>query len=170
QLKRAIDLQPAAVGCHYFLAIVQIKRGQPAKALAEAQAEPGPGQRRSALALAWFALGDRAKADMALDEMIRMDAQFRPVAVAMVYAYRGEKEQALAWLNRGWQARDPTVTTILYYPFIVSALRDDARFAAYCRNVRLPVPPAVPGAVRQTGTTAESEPAQRATMEPASGR
>ncbi|MGA8277579.1 MAG: hypothetical protein WB784_05225 [Rhodanobacteraceae bacterium] len=157
ELKRAIDLQPAAVGCHYFLAIVQIKRGQAARALAEAQAEPGPGQRRSALALAWFALGDHAKADAALDDMIRADAQFRPVAIAMVYAYRGEKDQALAWLNRGWQARDPTVTTILYYPFIVPTLKGDARFSTYCRNVGLPIPAGVSAVA--THTSAVPKPA-----------
>ena len=141
-IRRAIEIQPVAEGYHLFLTSVYVKRGQGASALATAQAETNSGLRRLGLALAYSVEGHREQADAALQELIRLDGDTWPVSIAAFYAYRGEREEAFKWLDHAWDVRQPGVTTILYDPFITPGLRDDPRFAAYCRKVGLPPPPA----------------------------
>lgn len=143
ELKRAIDLQPTAVGYNVYLTMLYIKRGDADKAMATAQVNQEDGvNRRIALALAYAMRGDTARADTTIAEMIRRDADTWPVIIAEYYAYRGDKDQAFAWLERARNAHDPSVTSIWEDPIILPALRGDPRFAALCEEIGLPAPSA----------------------------
>jgi len=52
-----------------------------------------------------------------------------PSYVALVYAYLGEKKQALAWLQRAAQDRSIDPTTLRFEP-IFDSLRSDSRYLA----------------------------------------
>ena len=73
-VRKGIALQPQSSRNYMQLARIQILRGQPAAALALAKQETDPFWRTYALALAYFAHGDRAEADAQLKKLIDEDA------------------------------------------------------------------------------------------------
>jgi hypothetical protein len=63
--------------------------------------------------------------------------QFSPFVVATFYAKLGQKEEALAWLEKGYEERDFRMTLIsVDYEFDV--LRSDPRFVALLHRLGLP--------------------------------
>ena len=73
-LRKAIALQPQSAQNYMWLAIIQILRGKPGAAVELAKQETDPFWRTYALALAYFAHGDRAEADAELKKLIDEDA------------------------------------------------------------------------------------------------
>ena len=140
ELERAIELQPTMEAAHSLLAMVYIHQHRFAEAMARAKAEPQPESRRWALASSYFAEGDVPQGQRQLDEMIRLDPGYGPTYVAMVYAMRGDADDAFVWLDRAIAARDPGVATLYELPWLVPALRKDPRMAALCRKLGLPTP------------------------------
>ena len=139
ELKRAIELQPTMEAAQAMLATVYIQQHHLAAAMAAAEAEPQPEARRWALASTYFAQGDAARGQQQLDEMIRRDSSF-PTFMAMVYAMRGDADNAFVWLDRAVAARDPGVASLYELPWLVPALRKDPRMAALCRKLGIPAP------------------------------
>jgi TolB-like protein/Flp pilus assembly protein TadD len=142
-IRRAIELQPDSAAYHFFLAIIEIQRGDAQAALVAAQQEsPGP-FRDTALALAQQFGGDRSAADAALRTLTDRDAGISAYQIAEVYALRNDAKETFAWLDRAWSNRDSGIVNLLYDPFILR-YKDDPRFAAFCRKVGLPVPGEAP--------------------------
>jgi TolB-like protein/Tfp pilus assembly protein PilF len=138
--RRALELQPGADGFGAQLALSLVGQGKFDEALAAAKADPDEMDRLQALAVTWYARGDKAKARSALDEMIRKDAKDGPGLVAQVYGYEGDLDQAFAWLDRAIAARDTSVTTLYEAPINLQSLIKDPRIDAFCRKVGLPTP------------------------------
>ena len=136
---RALELQPAATLYHETLTIIEIQRGDAQAALAAAEQEPPGWAQDTALALARQIGTDRSAADAALRTLIDKDADGSAYQIAQVYALRNDPKATFEWLDRAWSTRDPGITNILFDPFF-ARYKDDARFAAYCRKVGLPVP------------------------------
>ncbi len=63
-----------------------------------------------------------------------------PVLWAEVHLALGEKEQALDWLEKGYQDGDPLLANIKLEPFWWQPLRDEPRFQALLRRLNLPGP------------------------------
>jgi tetratricopeptide (TPR) repeat protein len=59
-----------------------------------------------------------------------------PTDIAYLYLSAGDREQALAWLERAYEARDP-VMPYLGWP-IYAPLRSDPRFKELVRKMNLP--------------------------------
>jgi hypothetical protein len=74
----------------------------------------------------------------------------------MVYAMRGDADNAFAWLDRAVATRDPGVATLYELPWLVPALRKDPRMAALCRKLGLPTPDEV-AAQRAASATVPAE-------------
>ncbi|HEY9110924.1 MAG TPA: tetratricopeptide repeat protein [Rhodanobacteraceae bacterium] len=155
ELKRAIELQPTMEAAQAMLATVYIQQHHLAAAMAAAEAEPQPEARRWALASTYFAQGDAARGQQQLDEMIRRDSSF-PTFMAMVYAMRGDADNAFVWLDRAVATRDPGVASLYELPWLVPALRKDPRMAALCHKLGIPAPAPV-----------AAQPAASATFPPA---
>jgi TolB-like protein/Tfp pilus assembly protein PilF len=139
ELKRAIELQPTMEAAQAMLATVYILQHHLAAAMAAAKAEPQPEAGRWALASTYFAQGDAARGQQQLDEMIRRDSSF-PTYMAMVYAMRGDADNAFVWLDRAVAVRDPGVASLYEQPWLVPALRKDPRMAALCHKLGIPAP------------------------------
>ena len=137
--RKAIELQPGAVGYHWQLAVIEIERGHAEAALAAAQQEPPGYDRDIALALARQVGGDRSAADAALKTVIDKQAGGASYQIAQVYALRNDATETFAWLDRAWSNRDSGIGLLLHDPFI-GRYKDDPRFAAFCRKVGLPTP------------------------------
>jgi hypothetical protein len=56
--------------------------------------------------------------------------------VAEVHAYRGEIDQALAWLDRAYRQKDVTLYRIKGDPLLMN-LQTDARYKIFLRKMKL---------------------------------
>jgi TolB-like protein/Flp pilus assembly protein TadD len=135
--RKAIDLLPAGPGFHGNLGVVLLVRGKAAAALAEFQRDPDESTQRSGAALAYFALGRRAEADAALAEKERLDSTTDAVSIAEIRAYRGEIDQAFAWLDRAYQQHEVGLFAINRDP-LKKSLHGDRRWKAFLRKMKLP--------------------------------
>ena len=90
--------------------------------------------RTYALALAYFANGDRAEADAALKKLIDENADASGSQIAQVYALRKEPEKMFEWLEYAWTTHDSGVIELLTNPFL-RAYKDDPRFIAFTQKI-----------------------------------
>ncbi|MEO5623213.1 MAG: hypothetical protein ABIO74_02155, partial [Dokdonella sp.] len=155
-IRRAIALQPQAVGQYQTLTTIEIKRGDAKAALHAAQQEPPGIWRDVAFAMALQIGPDGAAADAALKTLIDKQADNGPFQIAEVYALRPkDSDNTFLWLDRAWTNKDPGISSLLFDPFLLR-YKDDPRFSAFCGKVGLPTPAGL--ATRQTSPTALSTP------------
>ena len=136
--RKGVELQPTAAGNHRWQVFVAIQRGDGEAALREARLEPNEGYRHFELALAHYARGDRPAADAALAELIAKDGDFLAYQIAEVYAWRGEKDKAFAWLQISLNDHDTGTLSLLIDP-LMRGLRHDARYDGLLAKIGLPV-------------------------------
>jgi TolB-like protein/Flp pilus assembly protein TadD len=134
EMRKAIELQPKSAQNYLDLAIIQILRGNPSAAVEFAKQETDPFWRTYALALAYFANGDRAEADAALKKLIDENADESGSQIAEVYALRKEPEKMFEWLEHAWTTHDAGVISLRYRPFGL-AYKDDPRFIAFAQKI-----------------------------------
>ena len=111
--------------------------GHATEALAQFEREPEEGSRLVGRALANHAMGLKTEADSALARLGETYADRRAYSVARVHAYRGELDQAFAWLDRAYLQRDINCVEVKR-DVLLRNLIPDPRFAAYLRKMRLP--------------------------------
>lgn len=138
-LRKVLELQPAAAGAHNLLMIVALLRKQPDVALREAQLEPAGLFRDTAMALAQQAQGNQAEADAALQRLLDTRAAAAPLSTAILYAYRGDADKVFEWLERSYAQHEPRLVVGLGQVFL-KPYRSDPRFVALCQKVGVPVP------------------------------
>jgi adenylate cyclase len=110
--------------------------GKPADALA-AVSGAGTGVRLTVTVLAEHALGHERESARALDELEKTFGLGFAYQIAEAHAWRGDKDKAFQWLERGYEQRDGGMAMIRYDPFLKS-LRDDPRYSAMVRKLGLP--------------------------------
>jgi tetratricopeptide (TPR) repeat protein len=81
--------------------------------------------------------GRMAEADEALKALIARWADREAYYVAMTYAYRGDHDLALQWLERAYQQKDTSLKDILGEPRFKN-LAGDPRYKALLRKMKLP--------------------------------
>jgi TolB-like protein/Tfp pilus assembly protein PilF len=139
-VRRATELQPLAPEYHLALVELALLRGQVDVAMREAELEPAGLLRDAAVTLVHAARGDREAADATLRSFIEAHGESAPFRIASIYAFRRDADNAFAWLDRAYIARDPRLIRLYPMPF-VSNLKSDGRFAELCRKLNLPQPP-----------------------------
>jgi TolB-like protein len=135
-IRRTLEISPTFSKAHYFLGIAQLLRGQSEMALAEIMKETDEGSRLSGLAIAYFALGRKSDSDAALAQLLKDQAN-RSFEVAGVYAFRGESDDALKWLERAYAQKDPYLCSIKGEATL-KKLEGDPRYAAFLKKMNLP--------------------------------
>jgi len=136
--RKALELNPDLPSAHMWIARVHLMRGDPAAALVEIEREPDPLWRPFGLALAYHASGREQEAAAALRELVEKHGDHAAFQVAEVHAFRGERDQAFAWLERAYSQRDGGFTSMKGDPLLRS-LEPDPRYAAFLRKMRLPL-------------------------------
>jgi tetratricopeptide (TPR) repeat protein len=122
---------------HYGLGLTFLARGRYPEALEEIQHETDDGWRKAGLPLAYWALAERAEADAALETFKTQYAYAGAYQVGEIYAYRGGKDLAFAWLDRAYRRRDSAMSR-LKTDLLFKDLRRDSRYKTLLREMNLP--------------------------------
>ncbi|MFN2476231.1 MAG: tetratricopeptide repeat protein [Chthoniobacterales bacterium] len=138
-LRKAVELRPEASGVHLLLVQAGLCRHEADLALRESESEPPGTLHDVAIALVQTASGDSLKADAALRALIEAHGEEIPFRIAGVYAHRKEPDKVFEWLERAYTLHDPRLIRLRADLFL-RAYETDARFAALCKKIRLPVP------------------------------
>jgi tetratricopeptide (TPR) repeat protein len=95
------------------------------------------GGRQQGLAMVYHALGKKAESQAALDRLLKDDPDESAFEIAEAYAYRGQSDEAMHWLERAYAYKDPG----LYYlkgEMALKSLEGDPRFKAFLKKMKLP--------------------------------
>ena len=136
-LQKAEELNPQLSSLHLTRGTVLFSQGRQQEALDEMEKETGDWEKLSGEALAYHALGRRAESDNALKKLIATHQNEAAFQIAEVYAFRGETDQAFAWLDRAYRQRDSGLPEMKTSPLMKSLLKDQRR-AELLQKMRLP--------------------------------
>jgi tetratricopeptide (TPR) repeat protein/predicted Ser/Thr protein kinase len=143
QLTETLRIDPNFAAARSLLGRALIEAGRGEEGLVElrkaAQGTPTAAV-QSFIAYGEAATGQREEADRALRHVIALsDREYvPPFYVALVYARLGRKVEALEWLERGYERRDPTMVNLFIDPRL-DGLRDEPRFAELVQKMNFPV-------------------------------
>jgi TolB-like protein/Tfp pilus assembly protein PilF len=136
-LRIAPDALPALLGIGRNLLL----QSKPKEASAVFENCPGEDDRLWGKAAVEHALGHPDASRAALDELISRYAHASAFGIAEVYAWRGEKDPAFEWLERGFAGHASGMAGEFRTDPFLRALRDDPRFEALLRKLNLPAGP-----------------------------
>jgi TolB-like protein/Tfp pilus assembly protein PilF len=136
-LRKSLAINPNIDANHFFLGLIQLKGGHLEAAMQEFLADEESSNRAAGLALAYHALGRKSESDAALARLIQENSLFWPSGIALVYAYRGERNEAFTWLEKAYAARDSYLLTFLLGDPFLTPLHDDPRWTALLRKMNL---------------------------------
>lgn len=121
---------------NFYLALCDIIEGQPERALDRLELSSTL-FRLVGTAVAQHELGDRAASDLALQKLADQFAIADGYWVGAVHAWRGENDEAFAWIERALRGGD---SSVMYLPFdpLLAKVRSDPRYARALQALRLP--------------------------------
>jgi len=134
--RKSLTVNPKIEDSHFILGRIQLLDGQPEAALKEFAADSPSGIHDAGLALVSHALGRKAESDVALARLVDEAGKFWPYSVALVHAYRGERDQAFEWLEKARTTRDVDLFYVRKDPFL-RPLHDDPRWAKLMKSMNL---------------------------------
>ena len=111
--RTALSLDPSQAVVHYELGVALLLKGDASGALAEMEKEPIEAYRMIGLPMVYHALGRKADSDAALAALIAKYGKDAACNIAWVYAFRGEADQAFAWLDKAVAYHDSGLAEIV---------------------------------------------------------
>jgi TolB-like protein/Tfp pilus assembly protein PilF len=136
-LRRSLDISPTWGSGRYFLGIALLLQGKYQEALAAFREETLDDGQLEGSAMVYFATGHKTDSNRQLAAAIARDGASWPSGIARVYAYRGEKEQAFAWLDKAYDMHGEDLYFIKGDPLLKN-LEGDPRYTALLRKMNLP--------------------------------
>jgi TolB-like protein len=136
-IQKSLEVDPDSSVARLYLTELDLLEGHADQALADAQQIKDPDWKLLCVALAEHALHHEKESQQALDALIKSSAQAAAYQIAEVYAWQGNKDQALAWLDRAFRQHDGGMT-FLKTDWIFKSLRSDPRYADLLRRLKLP--------------------------------
>jgi serine/threonine protein kinase/Tfp pilus assembly protein PilF len=140
RLKQTLELDPNYWFAHQWVATAYIEKGMFAEAILEARkALETQGVSSRPTALLGYALaksGKHSEAQTELNKLLKLSqARFvSPYNIALIYSALEQRNDALAWLERGYNDRDPRMV-FLKIDTKLNNLRSDPRFQDLLRRV-----------------------------------
>ena len=134
-----LEINPRFWPLHLFLGETYEQQGQYAKALTELRQAQGPTQQATSVIGNVYAVsGQKAEAEKILGELtLRSKSGYLPPTyIARIYAGLGRRDEAMAWLEKAYTARDSHMEFLGVDPTF-DGLRSDARFADLLRRMNL---------------------------------
>jgi TolB-like protein/Tfp pilus assembly protein PilF len=143
QHRRTLELDPASPQAQRYAAWALLQKGRHEEAIAFLRAASSAFGRNpeveAELGHALAVAGRRAEARAVLKHLSEpsSDRYVSPYSVALVHAGLGDRDQALAWLEKAYDERSDYMVYLNREPML-DGLRSDPRFAALVRRVGLP--------------------------------
>jgi serine/threonine protein kinase/TolB-like protein/Tfp pilus assembly protein PilF len=135
-LERSLAMSPDSGWVHYNLGRLDLLEGRLTQALAELQKCSEDNSNDWGQALVEHARGHERASQQALEVLIARHPKDSAYAIAEVYAWRGEQDQAFAWLERAYRQRDGSLAEISADP-LLAGLRSDSRYGAVLKKLQL---------------------------------
>ena len=135
-LEKQIELNPRYHWAHFNLGKTYLLRGDAERALLEIEKNPANVYRDVGLVLAYSTLGREAEAQVALQRLVDQEGERNPVWVAEAFAWRGEKDQAFEWLEKGFVQRDVGLAYLLGNT-VFESLWDDPQWVVFLQKLNL---------------------------------
>ena len=135
--RKVLEIDPTYDWGHVSVGLALLYRGDPGAAVTEIKRESNLMEQAWALALAYHALGRAADSNAALTRLIAGGAGNYAYEVAVIYAYRGERDEALKWLERAYVQKDATLKWILRDP-TMAKLASEPRYKTFLRKMNFP--------------------------------
>jgi serine/threonine protein kinase/tetratricopeptide (TPR) repeat protein len=139
QYRKTLEIDPNFGVGRYYLAQAYVQKKMYGEAIAEFQkliSTPGDDlETAAALGYAYAQSGRRADAQKFLTEIIELSKSryVSPLYIATIYTGLGERDQAIEWLYKAYDARHPGLVLLKVDPMFDS-LRGDARFQELLRR------------------------------------
>ena len=139
ELETSLTINPDLVRSRYLLGLTRLVTHSEELALATMAEESDEGLRMAGLALARFAMDDRNSSNEALDRIRHSESKTRHYAVAVAYAFRGQHDDAIDWLELAYEHRDGDLVFLVVDP-LLEDLRSTARWKQLIEKLGLPHP------------------------------
>jgi TolB-like protein/Tfp pilus assembly protein PilF len=142
KLQKTFDLDSNFALAHLIASSVYIEKGMYREAVAEArkvrELNITTSQPISFLGYALAKSGKQAEARDELERLLKLSKEryVSPYAIALIYNGLNERDEALAWLERGFEKRDPRMTFLKIEPKW-NNLRNEPRFASLLKRMNL---------------------------------
>jgi serine/threonine-protein kinase len=134
--ERALAINPQQNWANFLLGNRLLIEGKVEEAIAHYQRAPEQ-FRTTGMAMAEFTRGNDAASRQLLAKMEKDFAIGFAYQIAQIYAWRGDKDQAFAWLERGIPIHDAGLARLPFDP-AMDPLRKDPRFAAVVAKLGIP--------------------------------
>jgi adenylate cyclase len=133
---KVLALNPEYPDMHLSIAVTYLQMARPERALTEMIGLPDSAGLRQIRSAAFFDLGRFAEAQTILDEFLESPSEKNPMRIAVMYALRGENDDAFKWLEMALEKRDPGLSFILWNGALVR-LSDDPRYPVFLEKMGL---------------------------------
>jgi len=143
QYRRTLELDPAFPQTQRYAAWALLQKGRHEEAIADLRAASGAlgpdPEVEAELGHTLAVAGRRAEARAVLEGLRQLSSSryVSPYSVALVHAGLGDRDQALAWLDKAYDERSDYMPYLGLEPML-DPLRSDPRFSALVRRVGLP--------------------------------
>ena len=131
-----VELNSSAPWAHAGLGLAYLLENKFEEAVTAAQGDAGDWARLLIVACARWGQKRIPESDAALTELTKNFAETAAYQIAEVYAYRGDKDNALEWLERARRQRDPGLAGLHKDPLLTN-LRDDPRWNTFLHTMGL---------------------------------
>ena len=111
--RTVLSLSPGRGGTRFQLGVAKLFMGDATGALAQIEQEKSEMWRMIGLPMAYDALGRKADADKAMNDLIGKWDKHAAYNVAYVYGFRGEADQAFDWLHKAVAYQDTGLNEIV---------------------------------------------------------
>ena len=136
-LRRLLDIRATYGWGHFYFGMVRLAQGERDAALVEVQKETVEDAQEAGVAIAYHALGRKTASDAVLARLIEQHANGSAFEISIVYAFRGESDEAMHWLERAYAQKDADLYSIKF-DLPVRSLEGDPRFKAFLKKMNLP--------------------------------
>lgn len=134
---RCLELEPDSEACIFNFGILELLEGNAPAAKTTFTQLKDPGIRLPGMVMVEHTLGHAKASQDALHTLVSEQAQGNDYQIAETYAWIGEKDKALDWLERAYDARDGGLPEIKG-DLLLASLRADPRYKAIIRKMHLP--------------------------------
>jgi serine/threonine-protein kinase len=135
-IRKSLELSPHGGFGHFYHSDIYLAQGRLDEALEAAKREIHDMFRLLALANVYHAQRRHTESNAVLKELIETYTDTAALQIAEVFAYRGDRDQAFAWLERACAQRDAGMSMVRASPNM-RGLHGDSRWLPFLEKVGL---------------------------------